>query len=133
MLSSIHYRDKLNGHETEQKDSRPIGIMYFDVAICFGQSTEFRILSFEFNNKRIKLLRHGVRREEYFFTSITYVEIEDNSKIRVTFVKMSKEELVISIYPQSRSDLITLYTILYNLSIDSNMIFYAKDYLKDVC
>ncbi|KAL7712395.1 Serine/threonine-protein kinase [Entamoeba marina] len=116
---------------TPQRNKSLVTQLYFDVAIGFSKVTEYRIICFRFDSRKMIFFRHGVNREEYLFTSISMVQTADSGKLKVIISDMGGNLTNLSIIPQSHSDYLAIFQLLKELSTNSSKNFYSEDFSQD--
>ncbi|ELP92174.1 serine/threonine protein kinase, putative [Entamoeba invadens IP1] len=116
---------------TPQSKKTPLKVLYFDVAIQFSKTYQYRIMCFLFEERRFVLLRHNIVKEEYFFTQVSNVSMGDTLQPQVTVLSLTGNVSTLEIVTQSSNDAIQIFQIFYQLSLTPRSKFYNEDFGQD--
>ncbi|BFU20742.1 serine/threonine-protein kinase, putative [Entamoeba histolytica HM-1:IMSS-B] len=110
----------------------PLNQIFFDVAVGFNKRTEYRMLWFRFDIRKLYFLRHGDPREELLFSSFSFVTLEDNnSKIKLIVTDFVENPKTYFIITQSQSDTLQIFQLLRGISTRPTMLFFEQDFYQD--
>ena len=118
--------------QTPIEEKQPTTQLYFDVAVKFGKTTEYRLLWFRFDARKLFLMRHSDIRTEILFSAFSYVTLENNpSRIKLIVNDCIETPKTYEIYTQSDNDTIQIFQILRSLSTVPKRCIYQQDYYLD--